>query len=184
MTDFGLHSAASAPEASKPLLERSQREYGMVPNLHAVMAESPAVLEAYQKLNELFMRSTSLSPEQQTVVWQTISVENCCHYCVPAHTGIAKSMRVPDEIIEALRDESPLPDPKLEALRAFTLKLMRQRGVLEPADLHAFLESGYNRQQVLEVVLGISQKVMSNYINAIARTPLDAAFEKFEWHKA
>lgn len=183
MTDFGLHTVASAPEKSQPLLEKSQREYGMVPNLHAVMAESPAVLEAYQKLNDLFMKDTDLTPEERTVIWQTISVEHGCHYCVPAHTGIAKSMQVSDDIIEALRNESPLPDGKLEALRNFTVKVIRRRGDIEPPELHEFLEAGYNRRQVLEVVLGISQKVMSNYINAIADTPLDEPFKKFEWHK-
>ena len=39
----------------------------------------------------------------------------------------------------------------------------------------AFLDAGWGAQQVLEVVLGVSIKMMSNYTNAIARVPLDAA---------
>ena len=35
MTDFQTHTIDSAPEASKPQLEHSQKAYGFVPNLHA-----------------------------------------------------------------------------------------------------------------------------------------------------
>lgn len=50
--------------------------------------------------------------------------------------------------------------------------------------MQAFLDAGFTQRQILEVILGISQKVMSNYTNHLARTPVDAAFHKFEWHKA
>lgn len=181
MTKFPVHDIESAPEASRPLLESSKKEYGMIPNLHGVMAESAAVLEAYRTLNELFTSKTSLSPEQQNVVWLTIAVENGCHYCVPAHTAIAKSMQVSAEVIDALRDGNRVPDGSLEALRVFTRKVVRERGGVSEQDVQEFMDAGHSRQQVLEVVLGVSQKVLSNYINAIARTPLDEPFQKYEW---
>lgn len=182
MTDFTFHDMDSAPEKSKPLLENSLKGFGMIPSLHAVMAEAPGVLEAYQKLHQLVLDS-SFDNDEKTVVWQTISVENACHYCVPAHTGIAKMMEVSDDIINALRDETPLPSEKLEALRTFTLAVMRKQGNVGKEDLEAFLGAGYNRRQVLEVILVLSQKTMSNYINHIAETPVDEPFRKFEWHK-
>jgi alkylhydroperoxidase family enzyme len=182
MNDFMLHDLDSAPDASRPLLQCSLEAYGMIPNLHAVMAESPGLLEGYKNLHELFTQ-TSLNAEEQTVVWQTINVEHGCHYCVPAHTGIAKSMKVSDAIIDALRDERELPDPKLEALRQFTLRVVRQRGQIANADLQAFLDAGFDRRQVCEVVLGVAQKTMSNYLNAIADTPVDEPFKRFEWHR-
>lgn len=181
MTEFRIHDNESAPEESRPLLESSKQAYGMIPNLHGVMAEAPAALEAYKRLNELFTEKTSLSPEQQNVVWLTIAVENQCHYCVPAHTAIAKSMKVPEEAIEALRGNGPLPDAGLEALRRFTSKLVRDRGQVSKRDVQEFMNAGFTNRQVLEVVLGVSQKVLSNYINAIAETPLDEPFRKFEW---
>ncbi|WP_107711601.1 carboxymuconolactone decarboxylase family protein [Oceanicaulis sp.] len=180
MTQFTLHDDASAPEASKPLLENSLKAFGMVPGLHAVMAESPELLEAYQRVHELFQNS-SFDADELTVVWQTINVENACHYCVPAHTGIAKSMKVDDAIIDALRDETALPNARLEALRTFTLQLVRQRGELDDAELQAFLDAGFTQRNVLEVVLGYSQKIMSNYTNHLAKTPVDSAFKKFAW---
>lgn len=182
MTDFTLHDIDSAPENAKPLLENSLKGFGMIPSLHAVMAEAPGVLEAYQKLHQLVLDS-SFDNDEKTVVWQTINVENACHYCVPAHTGIAKMMEVSDDIINALRDETPLPSEKLEALRTFTLAVMNKRGNVSKEDLEAFYGAGYNRRQVLEVILVLSQKTMSNYINHIAETPVDEPFRKFEWHK-
>ncbi|WP_273429294.1 carboxymuconolactone decarboxylase family protein [Marinobacter sp.] len=182
MTDFTLHDQNSAPEKSKPLLENSQKAFGMIPGLHAVMADAPTVLDGYQKLHELVL-NTSFDNDETTVVWQTINVEHACHYCVPAHTGIAKSMKVSDDIINALRDETPLPSDKLEALRTFTLAVVRKRGEVNSEDLNAFYEAGYERSHVLEVILVLSQKVMSNYINHIAETPVDEPFQKFAWKK-
>ncbi len=183
MTDFTLHDIDSAPEKSKPLLENSQKAFGMIPSLHAVMAEAPGALAGYQKLHELVLDS-SFDNDETTVVWQSINVEHACHYCVPAHTGIAKSMNVSDDIINALRDETPLPNDKLEALRTFTLAVTRKRGEVNSEDLNAFYQAGYERRHVLEVILVLSQKVMSNYINHIADTPIDEPFKKFAWEKA
>ena len=140
------------------------------------------MLEAYQTLHRLFSES-SFNADEITVVWQTINVENECHYCVPAHTGIAKSMKVSDEVIDALREETALPDDKLEALRTFTLKVMRQHGNLSEEDVKAFLDAGYQQRHVLDVILGLAQKVMSNYTNHLAETPVDKPFEKFSWEK-
>lgn len=182
MTAFALHDLNSAPVAAKPLLESSQKAFGMIPGLHAVMAEAPGLLEGYQILHRLFDNS-SFNADEKTVVWQTINVEHACHYCVPAHTGIAKSMKVSDDVSNALRDEKPLPTAKLEALRDFTLAMVRQRGELQDKQVQDFYAAGYTQQNVLEVILGLSQKVMSNYTNHVAQTPVDKAFKQFAWEK-
>lgn len=183
MAKFTLHDKQSAPQESKGLLDNSVEAFGMVPNLHAVMAEAPGLLEAYQQLHQLFLDS-SFDDEEVTVVWQTINVEHACHYCVPAHTGIAKNMNVDDAITEALRNETPLPTDRLEALREFTLALVRGRGNVDQEAVDAFLEAGFTKRQILEVILATAQKVMSNYTNHLAETPVDEPFQKFEWHKA
>lgn len=182
MTTFTKHTPDTAPEDSKPLLARSQESFGRIPGLHAVMAEAPGLLDGYQQLHKLFLES-SFDDDEKTVVWQAINVENECHYCVPAHTGIAKMMGVDDEITNALRDENPLPNAKLEALRDFTLSLVRQRGELDDTTVQAFLDAGYTQRNILEVILGYAQKVMSNYTNHIAQTPVDEPFQKFAWQR-
>ncbi|ASM55896.1 hypothetical protein PNIG_b0275 [Pseudoalteromonas nigrifaciens] len=93
MTEFTLYTAENAPEESKSLMADSVAAFGMVPNLHAVMAEAPTLLKGYQVLHELF-QNTSFNAEELTVVWQSINVEHNCHYCVPAHSAIAASMKV------------------------------------------------------------------------------------------
>jgi alkylhydroperoxidase family enzyme len=182
MTTLKVHNIESAPEGSKALLENSQKAFGMIPGLHGVLAGSPQVLEAYKTLHELFTQS-SFNEEELTVVWQTINVEHACHYCVPAHTGIAKMMKVDDEITEALRNETPLENAKLEALRTMTLSIVRKRGNVSQEELDAFYTAGYGEAQVLDILLGLSQKTISNYTNHIANTPVDAPFQKFAWSK-
>jgi alkylhydroperoxidase family enzyme len=182
MTTLKVHNIETAPEASKALLERSQKAYGMIPGLHGVLAGSPGLLNAYQTLHELFVAS-SFNEDELTVVWQTINVEHECHYCVPAHTAIAGMMKVDNDITEALRNSTPLANPKLEALRNMTLSMVRNRGNVSPEDLTTFYTAGYGEQQVLDIILGLSQKVISNYTNHIAKTPVDAPFQQFAWTK-
>ncbi|UOM35056.1 carboxymuconolactone decarboxylase family protein [Acuticoccus sp. I52.16.1] len=184
MTKLDRYDEATAPEGSLPLIERSRKAFGRLPGLHSVMAGSPALLEGYQVLHRLFAEATAFDAEEKTVVWQTINVYHSCHYCVPAHTGIAKMMGVSDEISTALRDETPLPSEKLEALRTFTLAMVESRGNPTDEELQAFYDAGYGQRQVLDVILGIAQKVMSNYTNHIAETPVDAPMQKFAWTKA
>lgn len=182
MSTLKIHTIESAPEASKVLLEGSQKAYGMIPGLHGVLAGSPGLLNAYQTLHELFVAS-SFNEEELTVVWQTINVEHECHYCVPAHSAIAGMMKVDNDINEALRNRTPLANPKLEALRNMTLSMVRNRGNVSEQDLSTFYAAGYGQQQVLDIILGLSQKVISNYTNHIAKTPVDAPFQKFAWTK-
>lgn len=176
-----VHTLETAPEASKPLLENSIKAFGRLPSLHAVMAESPGLLEGYQRLHKAAIEATAFDPTERTVVWMTVNVYHRCHYCVPAHTGIAKREKIDDAVIEALRNETPLPDPRLEALRAFTLAVLESRGRPSADQMADFEAAGYGRRAVLDIVMIVAQKVMSNYTNSLFETPTDAAFEKFLW---
>ena len=177
---FQLHDHSTAPSESKQLLEKVKASSGMIPGLYAVLAESPEALKAYVELGKIFGQS-SLSDEEKTVVWQTINVEHECKFCVPAHTLVAKLMKVDEAITNALRDKTLLPNEKLERLREFTLILVRNRGKASEEEVSAFIEAGFTRKNILEVIVGISQKVLSNYTNYIARTPLNKEFQPFAW---
>lgn len=182
MPKFTSHDLDTAPEASKPLLEKSLKAYGRLPGLHKVMADSPAVLEGYQAIAKYAME-TSLNADEITVVWQTINVENECHYCVPAHTGMAKMMKVDDSITKALREETPLESAKLEALRKFTLQVVRQRGFVEEDQFAEFFAAGYEQRTALEIILVLAQKTMTNYINHFAHTEVDEPMKAFLWER-
>jgi len=182
MAAFTFFDETNAPDEAKPLLEKTKKRNGRIPGLHGVMAGAPGLLATYAFAHEQFMK-TSFDAEEKTVVWQTVNVEQNCHYCVPAHTGIAKMMKVDDAITQALRNETPLPTAKLEALRSFTLSVVRNRGFVEDAQVQTFLDAGFTQRQILEVILGVSQKIMSNYTNHFADTPIDQVFQEFAWQK-
>ena len=180
--EFIRHDLETAPDDSKPLLKRLLAQSG--PNgFYAVTAASPETLGAYDALHRAFSAS-SFSDEEKTVVWQTINVENECHFCVPAHTYMAKAMKISDAVSDALRDETPLPTARLEALRDFTLLMVRNHGHLSDAEMAAFLSVGFTHQNMLEVVLGLAQKTISNYVNHLARTPADPQYAPYAWTKA
>ena len=181
--NFPSHDLDTAPEASKLRLVKSLKAFGRLPGLHKVLAESPQAYEAYQFLHKLFTE-TDFDADELTVVWQAINVENSCHYCVPAHTGIAKMMKVSDEITDALRNETPLPTAKLEALRTFTIQMVRERGNATDIQMETFFAAGYSHRAVLDVILGIAQKTMSNYINHVAVTPVDEVFHPLKWQRS
>lgn len=182
MSTLKIQTIETAPKGSKALLENSLKSFGMVPGLHGVLAASPNTFEAYQKLHELFSNS-SFNAEELTVVWQTINVEHECHYCVPAHTGIAHMMKVDPALTEALRNIEAMPNEKLQALQDTTLSIVRNRGRISDAELETFYAAGYGEPQILEIILGIAQKTISNYTNHIANTPVDEPFQKFAWSK-
>ncbi len=177
MTQFTYHTLDTAPEASRRLLPE-----GFIPNLHAVMAEAPQLLAGYKTLGELFAGS-SLTPLQQQVVIMTANYENDCAYCVPWHSYLMASEKMPRDVIDGLRNGTPLPDAKLEALRVFARELIEHRGHTGDDRLQAFLDAGYTKQHALEVILGLALKLLSNYTNAIAHTELDAPPRSFTWTK-
>ena len=183
MTDFHFYTETTAPGKSRPLLQGTKKAYGFVPNLLAGMAEAPALLEGYMSLAGIFDKS-DLSETERQIILMTNNRLNGCTYCMAAHTSISQGQGVPDDVITALRAGTPLTDPKLEALRVFTEQVNQNRGWMEPQQLAAFLSAGYTRQTVLEVILGTSLKVMSNYTNHVAQTPVDAAFRANAWSAA
>ena len=180
MSKFVPHTAETAPEASRDGLAGAKGKFGFVPNLFGVLAESPATLDGYLTLNDIFERS-SFSPQEQQLLLLTISVVNDCTYCVPAYSTVAKTVGLSDAVIEAIRDGKPVPDARLAALHGFAAAVVEKRGRVPEAEVDAFIDAGFTKAQVLEVVLAAALKTISNYTNHIAEVPLDAVFEPNRW---
>ena len=183
MTDFTPHSVETAPEGSKQALQGLQDALGFVPNLFGNMAESPALIEAYMALAGSFGKA-DLSETERQVIMMTNNRLNGCVYCMAGHTVLSKKAGVPDDVIEALRNNTPIADSKLEGLRQFSIVMNETRGNPSAADVDAFLAAGYTKQTIFEMLIGMSLKLMSNYTNHIAKTPLDEAFKAEEWNLA
>ena len=182
MSTFKLHTLASAPAGALPILEAANKGLGFIPNFYAQLAEAPPALQAYKQIGALLEQS-SLPPEEQQVVLITVSVANHCEYCVAAHSFLARNMvKVPADVISALRDGLPLTNAKLNALALFTRAVVQKRGQLAGTQvLRQFFAAGYTPQHALEVVLGIAMKTLSNYANNLIDTPLDGAFAGEAW---
>jgi len=166
------------PAESQELLDQMQKSIGMIPNFHAVLAVSPQALKAYMTLHQL-VTETAFTAEEMTVVWQTINNEHDCHYCFPAHVAVAVGMGVDKSICDAIKNQTALPTDKLEALRTYTLQVVRNRGNVDASDVDAFKQAGFTDRSIADVLLVLAQKTMSNYLNHIAKTPLDDAFAPF-----
>jgi AhpD family alkylhydroperoxidase len=176
---FPIHTLESAPDGSRARLAEMQASLKRIPNLYAIMAESPTLLDGYLTLMAGFEKAGFSAAERQ-VIYLTAVVDNDCHYCVAAHSFAARRQLTP-EALEDLRAGRPLVDPKLEALRAFTLAVSSKRGFVSEADKQAFVAAGYSVKQMLDVVVGVAMKVMTTYVNHFAETPLDAAVAAYAW---
>ena len=173
---------ASASDAARRLLERSQRETRMIPNMYARMANAPALLATYQDGYSSFRTESGFSAAEQEVVFLAISREHECAYCLAAHSFVADvQSRVPRAVTDAIRDDVTIPDDKLAALAGFARHLVATRGRPTVEEANAFLRAGYSETQVLYLVLAIAVKTISNYTNHLFDTPVDGIFKAREW---
>ena len=177
---FQIHTAETAPEASRATLESTAKKYGFVPNLYGVLAGSPAAVQAYAGINKALEQS-ALSPVEQQVVALTVSTTNDCAYCVGAHSTVAQMIHMPEQILAELRDQRDLSDTKLNALRLLVVSVLHHRGWVPEEDLNQFAAAGYAERQLLDVLTIVALKTLSNYVNHIAHTPLDVQFAAQSW---
>ena len=178
---FTLHDKNFAPAPSADILNSVQKAWGFVPNLHRILAQSPAALEAYSSLWGI-AEKTSFTPQERNIVYLAIIYENECTYCMAGHTNLSRMAKVEPEAISAVREGRPIADAKLEALRQFAAKVTRQRGVVSQADVAAFKAAGYDNQSVLDVLVLAATKLISNYTNHLAETPNDSFMKGAEWN--
>ncbi len=182
MTTFPLLDVHSAPKDSVKWLEKAQQNFGLIPNVEKVMALSPQLLAGYTFMWDGF-NTTSFNDQERQVVYLTANYENECNYCVPWHTILAEQSGLSQPNIEALRGGGQLEDPKLNALSQFTRLLIANRGKLSVRQMQAFYDAGYSDKQALEVILALAVKLISNYTNSIAGTPLDKEAASKHWEK-
>jgi len=180
MSDFKLQTADTAAPAGREAIEKAEKGFGFVPNLIKVLANAPAAANAYLDLGTR-LGNTSLTPPEQQVVLLATSFENECGYCMGAHSTVAGMVGIEEADLEALRDGTELPTTRLNALRDFTRAVVQKRGNVTKDDLSEFRGAGFEQAQILEVILGVAMKTLSNYTNHIAETPLDEAFEAQRW---
>ena len=166
----------TAPHESRPFLEKTRKSYKFIPNMFGTFAHSPVLLEGYLGLEGVFEKG-SLTGAERHLVLLAASIENDCNYCVAAHSTVLKAfLHVPAEVISAVRSNLSLPDPKWNALVSLTRELVARRGRVEAQTIENFLAAGYRKDQILEVLMGVALKTISNYTDHISPNELDQAF--------
>lgn len=179
MSKFQIHTLETAPEATQDALKIVQQNNGFIPNLIGVLANAPTALETYRTVGAINQRN-SLTPTEREVVQITAAVENGCAFCVAGHTAISiKQIKMPDALLQALRQATEITDPKLDVLAKFTLAVIRTKGKVGETILNDFLNAGYSTQNALDVVLGVSLASLCNYANNLAETPINPELQPY-----
>jgi AhpD family alkylhydroperoxidase len=171
-TDFTIHTAGSAPEPARAPLATLEQAIGFIPNLAATIAGSPAALAGFVGLQGA-LRTSRLTAVEREVVGVSVSRANTCEYSIAAHSTFATRAGADPAIVAALRAGEPVPDERLEALRAFTVAALDEHGHIDAGGL---LDAGYTREHVLEAIAQIAYTTFANLVANVANTPVDAAF--------
>ncbi|MFF5054106.1 carboxymuconolactone decarboxylase family protein [Micromonospora sp. NPDC000663] len=183
MPVFTAHTPETAPAAARRAIEGVRNRFGWLPTPVALMAESPQLLAGFLAASAGF-EQTTLAPLEREVVILTISTSHECHFCVALHTGKLTALGATPELVAALRARTALPEPRLEALRRFTLAVLHHRGAVPDDELDDFLAAGYLSRQALDVVLGVGAYTMSTFANRLTRAPLDPPLADHAWTPA
>jgi uncharacterized peroxidase-related enzyme len=176
MVTLRPHTIESAPQGSKATLQALQKRNGFIPNLMATFASSPALLNGYVGLDTAWQTSSFSALERQ-LIFLAASVENCCRYCVATHATALKGLKVNPQYIQAVRNRGSLGNERLDALVTLTRELVLERGLATPKTRRRFVAAGFSEVALMEVLIGVALKVMSNYLDNLAPIAIDAAFQ-------
>jgi uncharacterized peroxidase-related enzyme len=166
----------SAPQGSKVTLQEIQKRNGFISNLMATFASSPTLLNGYVGLERAWESSSSFTAQERQLIFLAASVENRCRYCIAAHATALKGLKVNSQCIQAVKNRGSLGDQRLDVLVTLTRELVLERGFVAPRTRRRFVAAGFNEVALMEVLMGVALKVMSNYLDNLAPIAIDAAF--------
>jgi uncharacterized peroxidase-related enzyme len=159
----------------KESLERTKKRLGFVPNLIGVFANSPVTLEAYQQLDHHWSRS-SFKQEEKEIVLLAASVENSCPYCIAGYSTALEKMNIEERVIKSIRMKQSIGDQKLDTLIDLVREIVGRRGMVTEATKERFLEVGYTKTQLVELLMAVALETMSNYLDHLMTIPIDEQY--------
>jgi uncharacterized peroxidase-related enzyme len=181
MSRLPLRTIEDAPDEAKERLAAAEKNNGFLPNLLRVLANAPVALETYLTVGGINARASLTLPEREAVQ-VTAAATHGCGFCVAGHTAISyKKAGLGEDVVNALRTKSTVPDARLEAVARFTEEVIASRGAVSDDALATFKSAGYNDQQALEVVLGVSLATLCNFANNLGQPPLNEQLEPYRW---
>lgn len=182
MTTYQVHTIASAPEKSKPSLEQLQQAFGVLPNIAAVIANSPKLINSLVGLFQQ-VHSRGLTEPENQIVLLTDAVTNSSRYAVAFHTALAIQQGISAEETDAIREGRLPADRRFAALSSLAKTLIERRGHLSEQELDAFTAAGFTNEQVLEVIAIVAASTITNYAGTIADPPLEDPFRPYAWRE-
>jgi len=156
--------------ANQAIFDNLKKAIGTVPNLYAVYAHSENALGSYLALSGA---KTSLKPKEKEVVNLVVSQVNDCDYCLAAHTAISKLQGFTNEQIIQIRRAEVTFDSKLDALAKLAKSITENKGHADEQLVENFYAAGYNEGSLIDVVLVVGDKTITNYIYALTGVPID-----------
>jgi len=161
----------AATGKAQELLKAVQAKLGITPNMTKVMANSPAVLEAYLAFSGA-LAAGALNPKLCEQLALEVGEQNCCQYCVSAHTAIGKMTGLSDSEITAARDAKS-ESPKNSAALQFAHAIVEKRGAVTDADVQAVRTVGFTDGEIAEIIAHVALNTFTNYFNNTAGVEVD-----------
>lgn len=170
MSNFKIPTKEEVSETNQAIFDNLQKGLGFVPNLYAFFAKNDTALGDYLTLQN---RKSSLKAKEREVVNLITSQINGCLYCQSAHTLLGKMNGFTDDQIIELRKGQASFDSKIDALVKFTASVVENRGKASQTTKDAFFNAGYTEANMIDVVIVVGDKIISNYIHNLTSFAID-----------
>jgi len=170
MATFNIPTRAEVSEGNQAIFDNLEKGLGFVPNLYAAFAYNDTALGDYLQLQN---RKSTLKAKEREVINLVTSQVNECQYCLSAHTALGKMNGFTDEQVLELRAGGASFDEKLNTLAALTQSFVITRGKPDAALVDAFFAAGYSKANLVDVIVVIGDKIISNFIHGVTQVPVD-----------
>ncbi len=170
MTLFNVPTREAVSPANQALFDTLEKGLGMVPNLYATLAYSEHALGNYMAFQNA---RSSVTGKAREVVNLVVSQVNSCEYCLAAHTAIGKMNGFTDAQVLEIRSGTARFDAKLDALARLVRNIAVERGHADPAQVDAFFAAGWTRENLVDVIVIIGDKTVTNYLHGVTQVPVD-----------
>lgn len=167
---FTVPTRAEVSANNQGIFDNLQKGLGFVPNLYAYFSKSETALGDYLAFQN---RKSTLRAKEREVINLVTSQINGCRYCQSAHTVLGKMNGFTDEQVLEIRKGSAPFDSKLDALVKFAASTVENRGRATEESKEAFFEAGYTEANLVDVVIVIGDKIISNYIHNLTDFEID-----------
>ncbi len=107
-----------------------------------------------------------------------MSQVNGCVYCQSAHLVLGKMNGFSDEQLLNIR-KGKSTDAKLNALVQLAADITSNKGRANAETVNAFFENGYTNENLVDLILQISDKTAMNYLHNLTKVAVDFPLAPF-----